>query len=71
MSWQRLPENPYCLRLMTLDKQIFNWLRKRAVGGGRRHTLKTPTDKLFFILFYLKCYPTFDLAGLLYGVDRA
>jgi hypothetical protein len=23
------------------------------------------------ILFYLKCYPTFDLAGLLYGVDRA
>jgi hypothetical protein len=45
--------------------------RKRAIGGGRRHTLKTPTDKLFFILFYLKCYPTFDLAGLLYGVDRA
>ncbi len=45
--------------------------RKRAIGGGRRHTLKTPTDKLFFILFYLKCYPTFDLAGLLYGVDRS
>lgn len=45
--------------------------RNRAVGGGRRHTLKTPTDKLFFILFYLKCYPTFDLAGLLYGVDRS
>jgi len=45
--------------------------RKRAIGGGRRHTLKNPTDKLFFILFYLKCYPTFDLAGLLYGVDRS
>ena len=45
--------------------------RKRAMGGGRRHTLETPTDKLFFILFYLKCYPTFDLAGLLYGVDRS
>jgi hypothetical protein len=45
--------------------------RKRAVGGGRNHTLKTPADKLFFILFYLKCYPTFDLAGLLYGVDRS
>jgi hypothetical protein len=45
--------------------------RKRAVGGGRQHSLKTPTDKLFFILLYLKCYPTFDLAGLLYGVDRS
>jgi hypothetical protein len=45
--------------------------RKRAIGGGRTHTLKTPTDKLFFILFYLKCYPTLDLAGLLYGVDRS
>lgn len=45
--------------------------RKRAVGGGRQHSLKTPTDKQFFILLYLKCYPTFDLAGLLYGVDRS
>lgn len=45
--------------------------RKRAVGGGRKHTLRTASDKLFFILFYLKCYPTFDLAGLLYGVDRS
>ncbi|MCL4298070.1 MAG: transposase family protein [Anaerolineae bacterium] len=45
--------------------------RKRAIGGGRQHTLKSPTDKLFFILLYLKCYPTFDLAGLLYDVDRS
>jgi hypothetical protein len=27
--------------------------RQRAIGGGRKHTLQTPTDKLFFILFYL------------------
>ena len=45
--------------------------RKRAIGGGRRHTLPNASDKLFFILLYLKCYPTFDLAGLMYGVDRA
>ena len=45
--------------------------RERAVGGGHRHTLETPVDKLFFILFYLKCYPTFDLAGLVYDVDRS
>lgn len=45
--------------------------RKRAIGGGRQHTLKSPKDKLFFILLYLKCYPTLDLAGLLYDVDRS
>ncbi len=30
--------------------------RKRAIGGGRKHTLKTAADRLFFILFYVKCY---------------
>ena len=39
---------------------------------GRGHTLKTTHQKLFYILFYIKCYPTFDLAGLMFdGVDRA
>jgi hypothetical protein len=45
--------------------------RQRAVGGGRKHTLKTAAERLFFILFYLKCYPTMDLAGFLFGVDRS
>ena len=45
--------------------------RKRAVGGGRKHTLKDAERKLFFILFYLKCYPTYDLAGFFFGVDRS
>ena len=45
--------------------------RKRAVGGGRKHTLRNGREQLFFILFYLKCYPTFDLAGFFYGVDRS
>ena len=29
------------------------------------------TLKLFFILFYFKCYPTFDLAGILFDLDRS
>jgi hypothetical protein len=45
--------------------------RKRAVGGGRKHTLKTAAERLFFILFYVKCYPTMDLAGFFFGVDRS
>ena len=45
--------------------------RQRAVGGGRKHTLNTIAARLFFMLFYLKCYPTMDLAGFLFGVDRS
>jgi hypothetical protein len=45
--------------------------RKRLPGAGRKHTLRTLPAKLFFILFYLKCYPTFDVAGLLFEVDRS
>jgi hypothetical protein len=45
--------------------------RKRAPGGGRKATLRTDRDKLFYILLYCKCYPTFDLMGVLFGFDRS
>jgi hypothetical protein len=45
--------------------------RKRAPGGGRKATLRTSRDKLFYILLYCKCYPTFDLMGVLFGFDRS
>lgn len=45
--------------------------RKRACGGGRKATLKTVEAKLFYILLYCKCYPTFDLAGVLFNFDRS
>jgi len=51
----------------TLDKKR----RWRAAGGGRKATLKTSADKLFFILLYCKCYPTFDLMSVLFGFDRS
>jgi hypothetical protein len=44
---------------------------KRAPGAGRKHTLRTLRAKLFFSLLYLKCYPTFDVAALLFEVDRS
>jgi Helix-turn-helix of DDE superfamily endonuclease len=50
---------------------VFQQPRQRAIGGGRKAQLRNPQDKLFYILFYFKCYPTFDLAGLLFGIDRA
>jgi hypothetical protein len=45
--------------------------RQRALGGGRKATLRTLEAKLFYSLFYCKCYPTFDLASILFGFDRA
>lgn len=45
--------------------------RQRAIGGGRKARLASAQAKLFYILFYFKCYPTFDLAGLLFDLDRS
>ena len=45
--------------------------RQRATGAGRKPTLATVEAKLFFILFYFKVYPTFDLAGFLFDLDRS
>lgn len=53
------------------DKQVRQKPRNRAFGGGRKARLSNPQAKLFYILFYFKCYPTFDLAGLLFDIDRA
>jgi hypothetical protein len=46
-------------------------LRQRQEGGGRKHTLLTGREKLFFIAFYVKCYATFDVLAWLFDVDRA
>ena len=42
--------------------------RQRAVGGGRRGVIRDTRAKLLFILMYVKVYPTYDLAGALFGV---
>lgn len=51
-------------------------LKKRRAGQGLRwglgrpHTLATIELKLFFALFYAKCYPTFDMASFIFNADR-
>ncbi len=48
----------------------FSQPRQRAIGGGCKARLHHVQYKLFFILFYFKCYPTFDVAGLLFDMHR-
>ena len=45
--------------------------RQRALGGGRKARLQKIEAKLFFILFYFKCYPTFDVAAVIFEMHRS
>lgn len=53
------------------EQSLIKQARQRALGGGRKARLGTASEKLFYILLYFKCYPTFDLAGVLFEIDRA
>jgi hypothetical protein len=45
--------------------------RKRKRGGGRKGSLPTIREKLLFVLFYLKVYPTFDVLAGFFGMSRS
>ena len=45
--------------------------RKRAYGGGSNGNIKDPRKKLFFILWYLKVYPTFDVAAYVFASSKS
>jgi hypothetical protein len=45
--------------------------RKRRPGGGRKGALPTMRDKLLFLLYYFKVYPTFDVLGTQFNMARS
>lgn len=45
--------------------------RKRCPGGGRKGALPTIRDKLLFLLYYFKVYPTFDVLGTQFNMARS
>ena len=45
--------------------------RKRKPGGGKKGVLRTTEEKLFFVLFYHKTYPTYDVLSLFYDCARS
>ncbi len=42
--------------------------RQRQPGGGANGKLPTCADKLLFVLYYYKTYPTFDVLGTQFGM---
>lgn len=59
---------PALQRINKQKRQSVKYLR--APGGGRKAKLATGRQKLFFILFYYKVYPTFRLAQALFCLDK-
>lgn len=53
-----------------IEIKMQNPNRQRKVGGGQKGHLKTTADKLFYILFYLKTYPTFDVLAFFTNKSR-
>lgn len=45
--------------------------RRRRPGGGRRGALPTWADKLVFLLFYFRHYPTQETLAFLFGFSQA
>ena len=45
--------------------------RKRAPCGGCNGKIKQAKSKLFFILFYVKTYPTFDVAAFVFASSKS
>lgn len=51
--------------------QLAQGKRQRKPGGGQKGKLPTVHDKLIFLLYYLKVYPTFDVLGAQFGINRS
>jgi len=61
--------------LPTFENMLFELqnrkVRRRAIGGGCKGILLDAKHKLFYILFYMKTYPTFDVAAFVFGTVRS
>ena len=45
--------------------------RQRRPGGGSKGALPSMRDKLLFVLYYFKVYPTFDVLGTQFNISRS
>ena len=55
----------------TYEEGIESGTRRRKPGGGSKGKLPTMADKLQFVLYYYKTYPTFDVLGTQFGMARS
>lgn len=54
-----------------LKQDLNSRKRKRKIGGGSNGKIKQAVKKLFFILWYVKVYPTFDVAAYVFASSKS
>lgn len=55
----------------TYEEGVAAGTRRRHPGGGSKGTLPTMAEKLQFVLYYYKTYPTFDVLGTQFEMARS
>jgi hypothetical protein len=55
----------------TYEDGIQSGTRRRHPGGGSKGKLPTMAEKLPFVLYYYKTYPTFDVLGAQFAMARS
>jgi hypothetical protein len=55
----------------TYEEGVASGMRKRHPGGGSKGKLPTMAEKLQFVLYYYKTYPTFDVLGTQFEMARS
>ena len=55
----------------TYEEGVESGIRRRKPGGGCKGKLPTIADKLLFLLYYYKVYPTFDVLGTQFAMARS
>jgi hypothetical protein len=58
-------------RQAAYEEAVQSGQRQRHPGGGRKSKLPTMADKLLFVLYYYKNYPTFDVLGTQFNLARS
>jgi Helix-turn-helix of DDE superfamily endonuclease len=55
----------------TSEGGVESGTRRRKPGGGSKGKLPTIAEKLLFVLYYYKTYPTFDVLGTQFDMVRS
>src|SRR5262250_3253100 len=58
-------------RQQTYEQGVASGTRRRKPGGGAKGKLPTMAEKLQFVLYYYKTYPTFDMLGQQFEMARS
>jgi len=58
-------------KLLPIFEKVYHKTKTNPYRGGRPEKLRSMEEKLFFVLYYLKNYPTYDVMGMHFGFNRS